>query len=438
MVKTTYVTGFINLPRLEENQSRRQLDTYLRVCQDLLKLDIHLVYFGDPEIGARVAEERAVLGLADATAVIPMTYEELPYYAHQEEITRVVNADGIFGGSEPNRYTPAYVVTILSKVPLLLRAAEKNPFGSSHFCWIDFGYFHLKEAYPHAFYGIDASLFEDIDNLWTDTHFKIQIITPPDDIFQISEETLLLADRHVFAGGIFGGSVPTLEWIAAEQERRAVAALAKGFIANEEMILTAIFRAHPERFDINAAYYATILQNFGVARMSLTRIMPALHILHANEKRAHVASICWKLLVGYHRRHIDVGADELGRVCRWYLEVVDDAKRPYVRKMCEFYSVNVNGVGADEAVGLKPWVYNNGFDSLYHDIRKVTGPHCLADLIEAADRTPDCVAFTSTGWLKYAVETPLRYSAGYAPGHGIYTVCGGDGSTPPTSAPPLP
>lgn len=422
MVKTTYVTGFINLPRLEENQSRRQLDTYLRVCQDLLKLDIHLLYFGDPEIGARVAEERAALGMAAATTVIPMSYEELPYYVHQEEITRVVNAGGIFGGFQSHRYTPAYVVTILSKVPLLLRAAERNPFGSTHFCWIDFGYFHLKESYPHAFYGIDASLFEDIDNLWTDTRFRIQIITPSDDIFQIPEETLLLADRHVFAGGMFGGSVPTLEWIAAEQERHAVAALAKGIIANEEMILTAIFRAHPERFDINAAYYATILQNFGVARMSVTRIMPALHILSANKMWKHVESLCWKLLVGYHRRHIEVGADELGRVCRLYLEAVDDAKRPYVRKMCEFYGIDVSDVRAGDSVDVKPWIYNNGFDSIYNDIRKMTGPYCLADLIEMADRTPGCVAFTSTGWLKYAVESPLRYSAGYAPGQGIYTL----------------
>jgi hypothetical protein len=419
-IKTTYVTGFIDLPRLEANASRRPLETYMRVCDGLLSLDIDLVYFGDPAIGKLVEEKRA--GMSKKTCVIPIAYEDLPYHKYHDEIAAAIRFNGVMGMRDCRRFTTPYIVTILSKLPFLREVARRNPFGATHFCWIDFGYFHLKEGYPHSFNCMDATLFEDIDRVWSRAgdRFKIQVLLNPAEVWGQQLETLLQRDHNILAGGIMGGNQAAINWAADKQEAIVREALARGMVANEEMILTAVFLRFPERFDINGAYYATILQNFATVRTAPDRALMFISIFAEREgMESLVVDVCWKLLAGYHCRWITLNAEQLADICRIYLRLVSEEKRSYVRKMCYLYGVLLNKEDEGGGIGPVEWVYFNEYDSLYNDIRKVAGPFCLADLIEEAEKTPGCVAFTTRGWLKHTVSS-LHASGGYEPGHGIY------------------
>jgi hypothetical protein len=389
----------------------------MRVCEGLLGLGIDLVYFGDPAIGKLVEERRA--GMSAKTCVIPMTYEELPYYRYHDEIAAAIRTNGVLGVRDCPRFTPSYIVTILSKLPFLQEVARRNPFGATHFCWIDFGYFHLKEGYPHSFWCMDESLFSDIDNVWSRAgdRFKIQVLLNPAGLFGRPLETLFQWDHNILAGGIMGGTPAAIDWVAGEQEATVKDALARGVIANEEMILTAVFLRHAERFDLNGSYYATILQNFATVRTDPDRALTFVSVFAERAgMESLVESVCWKLLAGHHGRWITLNAAQLADVCRIYLRLVREEKRVYVRKMCFLYGVEGEGEGERDTV---QWEYFNEQDSLYNDIRKVAGPFCLADLIEEAEKTPGCVAFTTRGWLKHTVSS-LRHSGGYEPGHGIY------------------
>lgn len=415
-IRTTYVTGFIDIKTLEPENNRRTLDQYKRYCTDLLSLDIDLIYFGDAELGHMVAAQRA--GKSCGTVIIPMTYTDLYYHKYYDQIMRITDAHGIFGQKHAGKFTPLYITTILSKLPLLQEAARLNPFSATHFCWIDFGYFHLKEGYPHSFYNIDASLFSDIDRLWSRVgeKYRIQAISEMGQyLLNMSKEERMSVDRNMIAGGMMGGTPAAIDWVASEQERMFSNMLAKNIVTSEEMVLLDIFLENPDRFDVNGGYYSTILQNFATVRMSSERVIPMINAFISMGMRAHAANIAWKLLAGHHMQKHCLNTDEIHQVCMMYLDTVDDDRRPYVRKMCILYGV-IEDDGCENT-----WKYHHECDSLYGDIRKVDrGPMCLADLIEEAEKIDDCVAFTSRGWLKHTVSLPLRESGGYEPGQGIY------------------
>lgn len=409
------MTGFIDIKSLEPDSNRRTLEQYKQYCADLLSLDIDLIYFGDAEVGEMVAAQR--VGKSCGTIIIPMTYTDLYYHKYYERIVSITDTHGIFGQKHAGKFTPLYITTILSKLPLLQEAARRNPFSATHFCWIDFGYFHLKESYPHSFYNIDASLFSDIDRLWprVGDKYRIQAISEMGQyLLNMSTEERVSADRNMVAGGMMGGTPAAIDWVASEQERVFFDMLSKNIVTSEEMVLMDIFLKYPERFDVYGGYYSTILQNFATSWMSSERVIPMVRAFISMGMRAHAANVAWKLLAGHHAHKHYLGRDELHQVCMMYMDTVDEARRPYVRKMCILYGV-IEGDGCENM-----WTYHHEYDSLYGDIRKVEGPLCLADLIEEAEKINDCVAFTSRGWLKHTVYLPLHASGGYEPGQGIY------------------
>ena len=175
---TTFVTGFFNLPAIEENTVRRPTSTYFRVSEELLIHDINLVYYGDKEMAEYIKKRRDELGFTSKTQIHILDISELSYYEYKDEIQRIINSKGIYGATDSKRYTVGFLICIISKVFMLHESAKLNPFNTPNFCWVDFGLFHFKESYPCHFNNVNMASFTQIDSYWKDNLIKISAINP--------------------------------------------------------------------------------------------------------------------------------------------------------------------------------------------------------------------------------------------------------------------
>jgi hypothetical protein len=398
---------------------------YKRVSKEILKEDIFLIYFGDHEMANYVREQRAAYGHSAKTHIVPLYFHELPAYKYYEAIC-ANRANPINDEWETPGYSPIFFTTIHSKLFLLEMVASSphlNVFKSNYFAWIDFGLFHLKDGYAHSFQHVNGDLYKDIDDSWMPDRVKIALISPFYDVQDplMSNKEFCAKNRHLTNGAMFGGSKESVLWFADQAHKTFRSILSDGCLVNEEGLFARIFIQNPERFDPAACYYATTLPNFACYRSGPERIFQFLNHLYSLGCYAQVERICWKALVGLRRRFITFNKEELKTLFHYYvssLEHVAPEKVRYAQYEAAHYT--------DGTVGSPgPWTYTHGADSLYGDIRRVDGVFTLGDVFKAAVEAPGCVGFTTTGWLKHTVRSPLSYG-GYARDEGVFV------KTPPS------
>lgn len=420
--RTTYVTCYINIPALDNNHSRKSPDVYKRVSKEILKEDICLIYFGDHEMANYVRAERESYGLLHKTHIVPLYFHELPAYKYFDLVCENRSNPKNAGWETPG-YSPYFITTIHSKLFLLEMVASNpalNIFKSDYFAWIDFGLFHLKDSFPYSFNNVNAELYRDIDDTWLPDRMKIALISPFWEVLDraMSNADFCAKNRHLTNGAMFGGSRESVLWFAQEAHRTFQKILLDGCLVNEEGLFGRIIVNNPERFDSTACYYATTLPNFATYRSGADRIFIFLDSLHSAGWHAQIVRICWKALAGLRAHTISLNEEELKKLFVFYLRslaIVAPEKVLYVEYEAAFRC-------ADAGLGTPgPWTYTHGADSVYGDICRVGSVFTLADVFEAALNTPGCVGFTTTGWLKHRIQSPLQFT-GYASKEGVFSL----------------
>ena len=418
--KTTYVTCYINIPAIDKNYLRKSPDVYKRVSKEILKEDIHLIYFGDHEMANYVREQRAAYGHSAKTHIVPLYFHELPAYKYYNTIC-TNRASPLNDAWETPGYSPIFFTTIHSKLFLLEMVASSpylNVFKSEYFAWIDFGLFHLKDSYAHSFQHVNGDLYKEIDESWLPDRVKIALISPFWEVQdpRMSNKDFCAKNRHLTNGAMFGGSKESLCWFAAEAHKEFSSILADGCLVNEEGLFARILIRNPERFDPVACYYATTLPNFACYRSGPERIFEFLDLLHSLGWNFAIARICWKALAGHRAHYITLDSAQLKRLFAKYKAAVEPQKVRFVEwEEAHWLSTGVS----------VPWTYTHGADSVFGDIGRVGRIFTLADLFEHALTTEGCVGFTTTGWLKHTLRSPLNYG-GYARDEGVFV------KTPPS------
>lgn len=419
--RTTYVTCYINIPALDNNHLRKNPDVYKRVSKEILKEDICLIYFGDHDMANYVRAEREARGLLHKTHIVPLYFHELPAYKYFDAVC-VNRQNPKNAGWENPGYSPYFITTIHSKLFLLEMVAANpflNVFKSDYFAWIDFGLFHLKDGFAHSFQHVNADLYRDIDDSWTPDRVKIALISP---FWEVSNPAMTNADfcmknRHLTNGAMFGGSRESVLWFADQAHKTFSSILSDGCLVNEEGLFGRIVVRNPDKFDPAACYYATTLPNFATYRSGADRIFVFLDSLQSFGWHVQIVRICWKALAGLRARTISLNDDELKKLFTVYLRslaIVAPAAVRFVEYEAAFRGTGLGSAG--------PWIYTHGVDSVFGDIRRIdVRAFTLADVFEAALTTPGCVGFTTTGWLKHRLQSPLHF-IGYAHNEGVFTL----------------
>ncbi len=305
MRMTTFVTCFFNLPKIEKNEKRRSTDKYIKHSLPLLEMNINLVYFGDEEMAKFVFNKRKEFGLLEKTFIYTMEFESLPYYSRLEEIQTIESTNGIFGVKGGYHFTPHYMVCIWSKPYLLEKASKLNVFNSLYFYWIDFAYFKLKEEYSSSFSDVSIESFRHIETCApTNDRLRLNMLGKPNFTLLKNKVEFFKSDRYYCAGGLFGGSIKSIETFQTLFNKEVNELLSLKISANEESIFAFIAYNNPTYFDITISMYATLLKNFCYISSEPLRVMEYVDIYRLADNHLFETQVCEKLLLGHKLRKI--------------------------------------------------------------------------------------------------------------------------------------
>jgi hypothetical protein len=256
-MSATIVTCLFDLAG-RESSGRRSAAEYLRLGGFLFGQSEPLICFTDPALAGEVRRRRAARGLENQTLVVSIPLEEMPRFSMVRLIEGARRANPILNLG-PEKDTPLYTFVGWSKSSMLRRAATENPFGSSHFVWVDLGIAHMA-ALDHV--GEDGLFRHPSDRLrllmlrnWTAGDLEDR-----KDYFRVRR-------GHVAAGLITGDRAACLDF-CDRLDLEVDAALAAGFAPLEEAILPIVAASSPDRFEFHYGDYSHILENYRFLRGS--------------------------------------------------------------------------------------------------------------------------------------------------------------------------
>ena len=265
--KTTFVTAFYNLA-VKENSNRRTSNKYYKYAHEILKRPVDLVFFGEEEDCSRVEEIRLEYGYEDQTKTFVLPFETLPMYENIPQFQKIISKNGIMGYKNNPKLTPNYLALILSKVWFLKKAAESNPYSATHFVWIDFGYFHMREDWDYLLPGrVLDSHFTNINSSWevaglAKDRFRICILKDFKEDTIIDAKSFYSVDNCQMAGSVLGGSEKAICAVWEKIQKQVKLSLGMNVTTAEENIIGRIAYFFPELFDFTHGYYSTSLVNF--------------------------------------------------------------------------------------------------------------------------------------------------------------------------------
>lgn len=260
----TFISAFINLSKIENNSQRRNPEIYIKHAKKLLSQDIFLYLFLEEDMIELCKKEREQYNLLEKTHIEKITFETLPCYSHFEKIKEgreknpVVNACGF-------KDTVSYITTVNSKIGLVYKAMQENPFLSTKFAWIDFGIFHVAKT---DFIDIDKpfSLSDQTGKI------KLEWLKPwkKDDALNLKKQYTNIHGN--IAAGYITGDIDHWSRFHKVFYEEFEHALEKNFAPSEEQIFPVLIEKYPDLFDFYAGTYDSILSNFKRQRIDFMHI----------------------------------------------------------------------------------------------------------------------------------------------------------------------
>jgi hypothetical protein len=291
----TFVTAFVELA--VKRKSRPELMSFARA--GVLALPHPLVIYLQPELVPEVLEFRSRLGLAGLTRVIPTALQDIPTYAYYRDVQRCREARH-HEGMSLDKDTVEYALVTNSKALWLQQVAEQNPYGTSHFGWIDFGIAHIaRRGLPHPLRLPSGRL-------------RILCIRP----LLPRELEKELCPPHCYAGGCVIGPADAIRFFAACCVAHFEDLLGLGWAPNEEVVWARVASLHPERFACDYGHYEGVLSNLAGVRENLDYLAWLLGFLesHRAELESHFMRLrmllCRSFMDGWIER-LELGWREL-------------------------------------------------------------------------------------------------------------------------------
>ena len=271
---TTFVTSFYDLATIEGNSKRRSAEQYYEFAEEILKRPIDLVFIGEEKDTVRVWKLRKDYGFASRTFCLAIPFQSLPTFEHIPALTKIVNEKGVYGIKDDARLTAHYVALTWCKIFFLHHTRSMNPFSSSHFCWIDFGYFHMREQYDYLMPGrVLDGIFENINTSWKiseenqSSRFRICLLKDFVEEDIIDSKEYYAKDNFQMAATVMGGRGDSISPVWEKFQKQMSLVLRLGIASPEENIFGRIAFFFPELFDFTIGYYSISLQNFGQITM---------------------------------------------------------------------------------------------------------------------------------------------------------------------------
>lgn len=181
---TTCVTMLIDLQRNEWVSYKREFSWYLEWFKNTLSLKSNMVVHIDPRYYEfAISERKRHDPELKHTIFVETRLQDVPMYGYHGHIAEVMQREDFRNGlalpDVPEAINPDYAVVIMSKVPLMRRWADANPFNTPYFCWVDAGVCYSQ--FPQRLYGSRFPVDNKIADACSDNKIHILCRSSPQE-----------------------------------------------------------------------------------------------------------------------------------------------------------------------------------------------------------------------------------------------------------------
>jgi hypothetical protein len=237
----TIVTMFYDIGRKAWDHSKRDNEVYFKNCEKVLKQRYPLYIFTTEEFRDRCITIRQKTDpLLTYTRIVIVPYTDLHYYKDKELICQIQANTNTIGCKEPEYTKADYVIVIFNKLHFMNQVSIENPYGSTHFQWIDFG-IHDNLLSPSC----TQSVLETI--MYKPNRLRLRgflDINPSNDRVEFYSKK-----RETVAATLLGGDAVAIQRVHQLFEQEVATLFLVGLINQEQYVYYCLLCQHPELFD---------------------------------------------------------------------------------------------------------------------------------------------------------------------------------------------
>lgn len=246
MTSWTIVSCYFNL----RDKVNKPFSFYQEKGQYLFKTDHNIIFFTDKDNYANLWNLRRSYNLLNKTFFVIMELDQFPFYKYKDQIKENRKSNSWYG--DWNRNTPEYFILVASKLEMLNQSTLINPFGSSHFIWIDFGIQYLKYVKDGM---IESNLSHFRDK------FSMCYMRYHSDKFIKNYAEWYKMGQCGTAGGVLSGNKEYITKIYRLFNDKFIELVQNGYGHGEEQIIIELEKDHPSLFEFYYGTYDSILAN---------------------------------------------------------------------------------------------------------------------------------------------------------------------------------
>jgi hypothetical protein len=314
--RLTLVTGLFDLAKREGNPGRRTEADYLRHGEFIFALNQDIAFFAEPESAEVIRARRRAHGLLRRTHIFVTSLEAMPAYALADSIREARSRHAVINAN-PAKDTPLYIALTWSKFAMLQEAMTVDPFGGTHFAWIDLGIAQVARV-RHCL----------ADGVFSRPSDKVKLLMmksfAPEDLADRRDYFSYL--RGHVAGGYISAGVSCLRRLCESFQAEALASLEQGYGPSEEQLLPVLAARHPALFEFYYGDYDHIFENYSRTRGSAENLLFQMRFCRARRDFRRGCEIGSRVLASHGERTFDADPAHLSAlldeyfIAAWHLE----------------------------------------------------------------------------------------------------------------------
>jgi Bacterial protein of unknown function (HtrL_YibB) len=296
----TIVTAYYDIHKLQRKffpnkqfevlPGKKTFNDFLKFASEfILTLPYPIIIFLDENEDADQIEDfihknkkntSSVSSLNHTYCVYREGFNNTHFYSHLDRLVYLQSKFHIVNG-DIRHETPHYIILNNNKFHFMEKAIEKNPFGSSHFIWIDFGINHVAKS-PEKIHEWIGKVPDKVKQLCINPYIE------KDD-----RKMFFQFIYHHTAGGLFSGSVSYMKEYIRLFKEKVEEVYSQGWYQIDEAIMTMVQRDNPHLFEYFYGDYEGIIANYDCPVYSFWLIFTGMNKLLSFEGGSNMETKMW-------------------------------------------------------------------------------------------------------------------------------------------------
>lgn len=295
----TVVTGYFDLTRMPDASPSikgRPFEHYLQHSTSTLMLDQNMIIFCEPHTVDAIRSRRPN-NLDAKTKYVVMNFEEFPMCKYRDQLNTIRKDRP----SADDRNTVSYYLLCMARYAMLKQAIESNPFGSTHFLWLNIciermGVRNVREL---------SRVFEVQRDKFSTCYIDYQ---PKENYL----ENVMRWGKCSMCSGFFTGNAKYMQEFCNRIEEKFMECVNLGYGHADEQLFSLVYFDAPEIFDVYYGDYTEMITNYEWVK---ERSSEPLRFLITNSYNAGdfktCAPACEKLWESYTRGYARLSPEEV-------------------------------------------------------------------------------------------------------------------------------